>query len=286
MKIKRILALLVSHLFLGLGIIGIVVFAAFFGTQRHYASAQSPSFVRVIHASPDVGTADVFVDGGLLLSSFQFGAVTNYVAVPAGPHKVQIALVGKGIGAAVISETLAVSPGLAYTVAAVGTKATGLSLKVFIDNNLLSPGTAKLRVYQLSPDGGAITVSAQGSTLLSGISYQGASNYLPMSVGAYTFNVTSAMHNSTLPMDATLKANTVTSVFTVGLYNGNPQIQVIASQVPGLPGVPNTGSDPNPLLQPDNVQPSAPWIWLLGASALLLIGSGGFIRRLVGKYSN
>ncbi len=286
MKIKRILALLVSHLFLGLGIIGIVVFAAFFGTQRHYASAQSPSFVRVIHASPDVGTADVFVDGGLLLSSFQFGAVTNYVAVPAGPHKVQIALVGKGIGAAVISETLAVSPGLAYTVAAVGTKATGLSLKVFIDNNLLSPGTAKLRVYQLSPDGGAITVSAQGSTLLSGISYQGASNYLPMSVGAYTFNVTSATHNSTLPMDATLKANTVTSVFTVGLYNGNPQIQVIASQVPGLPGVPNTGSDPNPLLQPDNVQPSAPWIWLLGASALLLIGSGGFIRRLVGKYSN
>jgi len=285
-KIKRILALLVSHLFLGLGIIGIVVFAAFFGTQRHYASAQSPSFVRVIHASPDVGTADVFVDGGLLLSSFQFGAVTNYVAVPAGPHKVQIALVGKGIGAAVISETLAVSPGLAYTVAAVGTKATGLSLKVFIDNNLLSPGTAKLRVYQLSPDGGAITVSAQGSTLLSGISYQGASNYLPMSVGAYTFNVTSATHNSTLPMDATLKANTVTSVFTVGLYNGNPQIQVIASQVPGLPGVPNTGSDPNPLLQPDNVQPSAPWIWLLGASALLLIGSGGFIRRLVGKYSN
>ena len=286
MKIKRILALLVSHLFLGLGIIGIVVFAAFFGTQRHYASAQSPSFVRVIHASPDVGTADVFVDGGLLLSSFQFGAVTNYVAVPAGPHKVQIALVGKGIGAAVISETLAVSPGLAYTVAAVGTKATGLSLKVFIDNNLLSPGTAKLRVYQLSPDGGAITVSAQGSTLLSGISYQGASNYLPMSVGAYTFDVTSATHNSTLPMDATLKANTVTSVFTVGLYNGNPQIQVISSQVPGLPGVPNTGSDPNPLLQPDNVQPSAPWIWLLGASALLLIGSGGFIRRLVGKYSN
>jgi uncharacterized protein DUF4397 len=285
-KLKRTLAFLVSDLFLGLAIIGIVAFAALFGTQRHSASAQSPSFVRVIHASPDVGTADVFVDGAKLLSSFQFGAVTDYVAIPAGPHKVQIALVGKGIGAAVISETLAVSPGLAYTVAAVGTKATGLSLKVFIDNNLLSPGTAKLRVYQLSPDGGAITVSAQGSILLSGINYQGASNYLPMSVGAYTFDVSSATNNSTLPMDATLKANTVTSVFTVGLYKGNPQIQLISSQVPGLPGLPNTGSDPNPLLRPDNVQPSAPWIWLLGGAALLLIGSGGFIRRLGGKYSS
>lgn len=285
MKMKRYLALLVSNLFLGLGIIGIVAFAAFFGTQRYSASAQSPSFVRVIHASPDVGTADVFVDGSLLLSSFQFGAVTNYVAIPAGPHKVQIALVGKGIGAAVISETLAVSPGLAYTIAAVGTQATGLSLKVFIDNNLLTPGTARLRVYQLSPDGSDITVSSQGSTLLSGMSYQDASNYLALPVGAATFNVASAAHNSTLPMSVTLLANTVTSIFAVGLYNGNPQIQLISSQVPGLPGVPNTGSDPNALAQPDNVQPLAPWIWLLGGAALLLIGSGGFIRRLAGKYS-
>src|SRR2546428_10755546 len=61
-------------------------------------SADSTAFVRVIHASPDIGTADVFVDGSKLLSSFQFGAVTDYVQVPTGPHKVQIALIGKGIG--------------------------------------------------------------------------------------------------------------------------------------------------------------------------------------------
>ncbi len=96
MKMKRTLASLVSRLFLALGIIGIIAFAALFGLQRHSASAASPSYVRVIHASPFVATADVFVDGAKLLSSFQFGAVTDYVAVPAGPHKVQIALVGKG----------------------------------------------------------------------------------------------------------------------------------------------------------------------------------------------
>src|SRR5262245_28011337 len=128
-KLKRTLAFQVSHLFLGLGIIGIVACALLSGVQRQNASALSPSYVRVIHASPDVGTADVFVDGAKLLSSFQFGAVTDYVAVPAGPHKVQIALVGKGINAAVISETLAVNPGVVYTVAAIGTQATGLSLE-------------------------------------------------------------------------------------------------------------------------------------------------------------
>ena len=282
MKMKRTLALLVSHLFLGLGVIGIIAFAALFGTQRHSASAQSPSFVRVIHASPDVGTADVFVDGAKLLSSFQFGAITDYASVPAGPHKVQIALVGKGINAAVISETLSVSPGVAYTVAAIGTQATGLSLEVFIDNNLLSPGTAKLRVYQLSPDGGAITVSTQGKTLLSGLSYQGASNYLTLPVGAYTFNVTSSTNNTTLPVSATLNANTVTSIFAIGMFNGTPQAQVMSAQAQGLPGVPDTGSNPNASPQPGNVQPFAPWAWPLGGVALLLIASGVFIRRLGG----
>src|SRR5260370_39969821 len=38
-------------------------------------------------------------------------------------------------------------------------------------------------------------------------------------------------------------------------------MQFIASQIRGLPGLPSPGSDPNPFLQPDKVQPSAPWIW-------------------------
>src|SRR5229473_4031020 len=110
--------LFVSLLSLALGLSTLV---AFFGSQIEHAHAQSPAFVRIIHASPDVGTADVFLDGSKLLSSFQFGAITDYASIPAGPHKVQIALVGKGINAAAITETLTVSPGTAYTVAAIGT---------------------------------------------------------------------------------------------------------------------------------------------------------------------
>src|SRR5436305_14948920 len=133
-KMKFFLVFLVRRLFLVLGIIGIVAFAGLFGLQRHSASAASPSYVRVIHASPFVGTADVFVDGTKLLSSFQFGAVTDYATIPPGPHKVQIALVGKGVGASALTETLTVNPGSAYTVAAIGTHANNLSLQVFVDN--------------------------------------------------------------------------------------------------------------------------------------------------------
>src|SRR5260370_28195165 len=71
--------------------IGILALLVCFGTQVLPASAQSPAFVRVIHASPDVGTADVFVNGAKLLSSFQFVSVTGYAAVPACPHLVLVA---------------------------------------------------------------------------------------------------------------------------------------------------------------------------------------------------
>jgi hypothetical protein len=281
-KMRSILTSWVRRLFLALGIMSMIAFAALFGLQSHSASAASPSYVRVIHASPFVGTADVFVDGAQLLSSFQFGAVTNYVTVPAGPHKVQIALVGKGIGASVISETLTVSPGVAYTVAATGATPSSLALQVFIDNNLLSPGTARLRLYQLSPDAGLVSMDTGGNSLLSGIGYQSASNYVSITAGSYTVGV-DASSNASLHVSEALKANTVTSVFAVGLVHGTPNIQLVTSQVQGLPGVPNTGSDPNAFTQANNVQPLDGWMWLVGCLSLLLIGSGMFVRRLVAK---
>jgi hypothetical protein len=258
------------------------------GMQARSASAAtSPSFVRIIHASPFVGTADVFVDGSKLLSSFGFGAVTDYATVPPGPHKVQIALVGKGIGASALSETLSVSPGVAYTVAAIGTQASNLSLQVFIDNNFLSSGTAKLRVYELSPDAGAVTVAAGGKTLLSGISYQNASDYLVIPAGGYTFVVSSPPNNAALSTSTALNANMIASLFVVGMFNGTPKSELVSSQTAGLPGVPNTGSDPNAVSQVDAAhgQSSIPWLWPLGIVSLLLIGSGFFIRRVITKRS-
>ncbi len=255
---------------------------AFSSIQVPSVFAASPSFVRVIHASPFVGTADVFVDGSKLLSSFAFGAVTDYVPVPPGPHKVQIALVGKGIGASALTQTLTVTPGLAYTVAAIGATPTTLSLQVFVDSNQVTAGTAKLRIYHLSPDAGPISVNANGTPLVQNIAYEQASQYLQLSAGSYTFNVNTTNANMTLPLSTTLKANTVASIFTVGLINGTPKLELVPAQASGLPSLPGTGSDPN-ALPTSNSQPLTPWLpWLFGALALLLIGTNIIARHRAG----
>ena len=243
------------------------------------ATAATPAYIRVIHASPAVGTADVFVDGNLLLSSFAFGSVTGYAPLPPGPHKVQIALVGKGIGAAVITETLNVQPGVVYTAAAIGSQPTSLSIEVFIDNNFLSPGQAKTRIYNLSPDAGAFNVTANGNTLLNQVSYQQASNYITLAAGSYNFDLTASGSNTNLPLTENLPKNTVTSIFAVGMTNGTPKIELVPSQVNGVPGVPFTGSDPNPLPGVDSVQAQELALWLLPIFAALLVGAGVFFRR-------
>ena len=51
------------------------------------ASAESPSFVRLVNASPDVGTVDIFVDGAKFLGNAQYGSVTGYLQLPAGLHR-------------------------------------------------------------------------------------------------------------------------------------------------------------------------------------------------------
>jgi len=261
----------------------VLVLATLSGLHQKQAFAESPAFVRIIHASPDVGTADVFLDGLKLLSNFQFGTVTGYATIPPGPHKVQIALIGKGIGGAVITQTLSVNPGIAYTVAALGTNATGLSLEVFIDNNQLSSGMAKVRVYHLSPGTGTINVSDGTNPVIAGLNYKQASNYLILPAGSYTFQATATQSNAILPpVSVMLEANAVTSIFAIGEINGTPQFEFVTAQVPGLPGVPPTGSDPNPDALPRDSQSSPSWIWLVGILTLLTISGAVVVtRRLV-----
>ena len=287
MGFKQCLSFMAFRLPFLLGMLALLF--CFAGAQP--ASAATPAFVRVIHASPDVGTADVFVDGTVLLSSFQFGAITDYAAVPPGPHKVQIALVGKGVGGALISQTLSVTPGLAYTVAAVGTKATGLGLEVFIDNNVVSGNMAKLRVYHLSPDAGSLSLSDNNGAVVSGIVYKQASGYISIPANSYTFNVNATGLSNNLSVAVTVKPDTVTSLFTVGLVNGTPNIQLVTSQANGTPGLPNTGSDPNPV---PVATPSTPLLqpWLLGVLLVVVMAIGAvslgkdIVRQVTGLRSH
>ena len=257
-------------------ILALFAFVALFAVQAEPAAADSSSHVRLIQASPDIATVAVFVDGKVLLSTFTFTAVTDYATIPAGPHKFQVALIGRGARPAATSQTLSVNPGLAYTVAAVGTKSTGFSFEVFTDDNQLSTAMAKVRIYNLSSGTGAVSVSTGTKALISGLSSQQASNYLTLPAGSYTFNLKLTKPNTRITASATLQADTVTSIFVVGdLFKGTTRLQLATKQVPGLPGQPQTGGHSKTGALPGSSQPLLPWFPLVvGVLALIVIGAG------------
>lgn len=240
-------------------------------TPRALADVNT-SYVRVIHASPYVGTADVFVDGKLFLNSFQFAAITDYAALPAGNHKVQISLVGKGINASALTKTLAVQPGNAYTIAAIGDKPDALNLQVFVDNNQVASQQAKVRVYHLIPDASKVDVAIGEDAKITGMTYEDDSPYTTVDSGPCTFTLTVPFVNVKLSIPKMLEANTVTSIFAVGMLNGNPKAQLITATTKGIPGLPQTGSDP---VSADFATPApVPAIWLVALLLLSMLGAG------------
>ncbi len=276
MRVKHSLAMFVHRSALLLGVLSLLTCMVLQFTPASAAPADGTAYVRVVHASPGAGTVDVFVDGAKLLPNFTFGTVTGYVPVPAGSHKIQVAPAGKGIAASVITQTVTVAAGVPYTVAAIGTAASGFSLAAFGDNNLISGNVAKVRVYHLSPDAGPVNVAAGGSTVISGLTYTNASGYLMVPAGSYTFNVTATQAGATVPVAATLTNGMVYSVFAVGLLKGSPALAFKLGVVAGVPGMPGTGSDPRPIVHATN-NPVFPWFF--GALAILLLGSSLVARR-------
>ena len=213
--------------------------------QSSPVAAETPAFIRVIHASPDVGTVDVFMDGKKLLSSFQYASVSNYLPLPSGPHIIKIALIGKGIGAPVITQTLPVNTGKAYTIAALGMQSDkSLSLEVFEDDNTVAGNNAKVRIYHLSPGTGSVDVSEDTHKVVGDIAYSQASSYISIPAGMYTFNVAVTSANSSIPVSTQLAPWTVTSLFAIGLLNGNPHLRFVTTQTTGTPALPQTGGGP------------------------------------------
>jgi hypothetical protein len=263
----------VPHTLVAIALLLSFTYFSLFSPTHTTAHADGVAYIRVVHAAPDVGIVDVFADGQKILSSFQFASVSPYVPLSSGAHKVQVALLGQGINAAAMTQTISVTANETYTVAVIGTQATGHSFKIFNDNNTVSHDDAELRIYHLSPGTAAVDVDEQNNTIIPQLSYPQASNYISIPSGQHTFSLNDSSQNAQASFTTTLKPWTVTSIFAIGLLKGNPQLRFVTSQVQGIPALPQTGSDPNarPLSTP---APTSSLPWLVLTFVLLLIGAG------------
>ena len=227
-------------------------------------AAADEAFVRVVHASPDAPNVDVWVDGSRVLSDVPFTAVSDYLALPAGAHNIQVSATGSTDP--VIDADLTLTAGTSYTVAATGPMAD-IAATVLVDERSPAAGQAKLRVFHASPSAPASVDVAvtDGPTLVEELAFPEATGYLTLSPGTYALEIRAAGEaDAALSLDATLEAGQ--NYTAIAMDGGDAGVQVIvATEASALP---------NSAMR----QPAAP----LGALGLLMVAAAGglVLRRL------
>ncbi|GCE25230.1 cell wall anchor [Dictyobacter alpinus] len=218
-----------KHLLLTLGVLLLFVSMS----TSAFATATSDTYVRIVHAAPNAGNVDVYVDQKEVLKNFAFATATSYLSVPGGEHTIRVVPTGKNIRAAVLRWSTDLTAGNLYTVAVVGSKEKGFRFRSFLDNNALGGASAKVRVYHLSPNAGPVDVTLGGKKVITGLEYNQVSPYLTVPAGAQAFNVNAIRARATVPLNATIKEGTINSIFAIGFYKGTPPLQFLVSTVPG-----------------------------------------------------
>jgi hypothetical protein len=174
----------------------------------------------VVHAAPDVGPVDVYLDGTLALPAVDYGILGDFVEVPAGEHQIQITAAGGDPADAVLDETVTFETGVAYEVAAVGL-ADDLQLLTLAINTVPVPAdSARIRAIHAAPDAPAIDVVVSGGeVLIADVDYLGVTSELAVPAGVYALEVRPAGADEVVVSigDTVLDGSVSYSLYILGL---------------------------------------------------------------------
>jgi hypothetical protein len=152
--------------------------------------SEGDACISVVHASPDAPNVDIYVDGEHVLGNLAFGWWSNWLAVPAGDHRIQVTAAGAALDTAVIDATITVDSGMAYQVAATGFLAEIAPQVYPVDVSLPEEGNARVQVLHAVPDAPAVDVAVTGGdVLIGGLEFPDSSNNLDVPAGAYDLEV-------------------------------------------------------------------------------------------------
>lgn len=178
------------------------------------------SSLRVWHNSPDAPAVDVIVNGQTALAGVPYGAISQYLPLPAGSYDVRINVAGTTTS--VFSGTVSLARGESYTAVALGSVAgTGASFGVQVLRDATSGGL--VRVLHAAPNVPAVTVYVNGQRAIQRLGTLKASGYLALDPGTYNVAVSLAgrpASEAALRARITVTDKTRVTALARGLLNG------------------------------------------------------------------
>ncbi len=161
--------LLILFAFLAIATVGVLPVAAQDGDAQ----------LRVAHLSVDAGEVDVYADGNVVLTNFEFGTVSDWLTLPAGTYSLAVAPAGTSVDEAVVGPLdVTLEDDSWYTVAAIGLAGDETLTAQIIEENYsdITAGETRLTIVHAIPNAQPVTVTADDNVLTAGLAYPGAGN--------------------------------------------------------------------------------------------------------------
>jgi hypothetical protein len=241
------------------------------------SAATGTGWIRLAHLSPNTPAVDVYLysfgdaSAQIVLHHVAYGTVSPYEQVPAGDYTVAMRAAGAvSTSAAVLSASVDVVAGHAYTVAGLGPE-SGLRLQV-LDDQLTTPtGQALVRIIQASLKQSVVSVNWGGDMLQSSLKFGAVSSYQTVSPGTATLTVSGGGDTATASVP--LAAGTVHTLVVLDGAKG--------LQIDNLLDAAGSGTDPAGGaatgfggMAPRAPSSPLPWLAAIGAGLLLAVAGG------------
>lgn len=263
--------------------------------------SEGDACVSIVHSSPDAPLVDIYVDGELALSGLGFGWWSNWIALPAGEHRVQVTATGTPAESAVIDANVTLEEGMAYQVAATGL-VSDIAPEIYeADFSNLAHDTARVRVVHTVPDAPAVDIAVTGGdVLVSGLEFPNASDYLEVPAGTYDLEVRIAgTEDVVLALPAVeLAGGTVYDAYAIGtaadgIYPFLIPSPITSGDMPmtadACASILGIGTETDACVNVIHASPDAPAVdvWVNGEPALQGVAFGafsGWIALPAGEY--
>jgi hypothetical protein len=245
-------------------------------------SSTGTGWIRLAHLSPNTPPVDVYLysfgnsHAMIVLHHVGYGAVSPYEKVAAGEYTVAMRGAGaKPSSPPVLSTSVHIAPGGAYTVAGMG-PAKGLRLQVLQDQLTTPAGKALVRVIQASLRHSKVTIMAGGRTLARELPFAQVTHYVTTNPGTYRVHVSGM--GAMGARDVAVAAGTIYTLVVLDTSGNGLQIDPLedaagsAVMPQGGAATGLGGTAPAPAPSP------VPWASLAAAGALLA-AAGAFRMR-------
>lgn len=188
--------------------------------------------LRLINASPDFASLDLYLDSTLSITGTAFGSASAYVT--SGTTSVTTALAATGSSSYAASTSRSITAGRDYTMVAYGWS-SGLKTQLFADaETAANSGETKLRIIHAATDAGSIDVYLTGeadslsssSPLNASVGAGNATGYTAVKAGTYRLRITGAGNVDDVRMDVSGVSLTSTQVLSLITVPGRSGVLV------------------------------------------------------------